>query len=67
MIFQLQQQCLGIPSLTSRHMSKDKLEFETYRQSEPLTTCIKKLIKDYSDSLCVLKEFVINADDAGAT
>lgn len=48
-------------------MNEEKLEFESYRQSEPLTTCIKKLIKDYSDSLCVLKEYVINADDARAT
>ena len=60
-------QCLGIPSLTSRLISAEELEFESYGQSEPLTTRIKNLIKDYSDGLSVLKEFVQNADDAGAT
>ena len=59
-------QCLGMLSLTSRLMSEEELEFESYRQSEQLT-CVKKLIKDYSDGLSVLKEFVINADDVGAT
>ena len=60
-------QCLGIPSLTSRLISAEELEFESYGQSEPLTTRIKNLIKDYSDGLSVLKEFIQNADDAGAT
>ena len=60
-------QCLGIPSLTSRFISAEELEFESYGQSEPLTIRIKNLIKDYSDGLSILKEFVQNADDAGAT
>ena len=62
-------QCLGIPSLTSRLIRAEELEleFESYGQSEPLTTRLKNLIKDYSDGLSVLKEFVQNADDAGAT
>ena len=60
-------QCLGIPSLTSRLINAEELEFESYGQSEPLTTRLKNLIKDYSDGLSVLKEFVQNADDAGAT
>ena len=60
-------QCLGIPSLTSKLISAEELEFESYGQSEPLTTRIKNLIKDYNDGLSVLKEFVQNADDARAT
>ncbi|XP_060068841.1 sacsin-like [Ylistrum balloti] len=61
-------QSLGVQSFTQRFLSDggtDPLISEC-GQSEPLTTRLQHLLKDYPDGLAVLKELVQNADDAGA-
>ena len=40
---------------------------EACYQSEPLTTRLKNLIRDYPEGVGIIKELVQNADDAGAT
>eukprot|EP00929_Paragymnodinium_shiwhaense_P112869 TRINITY_DN8112_c0_g3_i1.p1 TRINITY_DN8112_c0_g3~~TRINITY_DN8112_c0_g3_i1.p1 ORF type:complete len:4071 (+),score=984.48 TRINITY_DN8112_c0_g3_i1:367-12213(+) len=41
--------------------------FEAAGQSEPMTTRLKNLLKDYPADISMFKEMVQNADDAGAT
>ncbi|XP_055955039.1 sacsin-like, partial [Patella vulgata] len=38
-----------------------------YGQTEPLTTRLHNLLKDYTDGFTIPKEIIQNADDAGAT
>ncbi|MBD2463940.1 DUF3883 domain-containing protein [Oscillatoria sp. FACHB-1407] len=40
---------------------------EAWYQSEPLTTRLKNLIRDYPEGVGIIKELIQNADDAGAT
>lgn len=40
---------------------------EVWYQSEPLTTRLKNLIRDYPEGVGIIKELIQNADDAGAT
>lgn len=42
-------------------------EGEAWYQSEPLTTRLKNLIRDYPEGVGIIKELIQNADDAGAT
>ncbi|CAG8565122.1 11422_t:CDS:10 [Rhizophagus irregularis] len=56
---------LGIQTLRGRIFGNENEEWEIYGQHESLTTRIKNILNDYSmDSL--FKEFLQNADDAGA-
>ncbi|CAG8524442.1 43831_t:CDS:10 [Gigaspora margarita] len=56
---------LGIQRLSEMFTKGSEIDFEDYEQSEPLTTRIKKIIDNCSlDSM--FKEFLQNADDAGA-
>ncbi|CAG8463157.1 32867_t:CDS:2, partial [Racocetra persica] len=56
---------LGIQMLSEMFTKGSEIDFEDYEQSEPLTTRIKSIISNCSpDSL--FKEFLQNADDAGA-
>ncbi|CAK0875091.1 unnamed protein product [Prorocentrum cordatum] len=41
--------------------------YEAAGQSEPMTTRLKNLLKDYPSDISMFKEMVQNADDAGAT
>jgi len=41
-------------------------EGEAWYQSEPLTTRLKNLIRDYPEGVGIIKELIQNADDAGA-
>ncbi|GES93021.1 histidine kinase-like ATPase [Rhizophagus clarus] len=57
---------LGIQTLKGKIFGNEDSDWETYEQHESLTTRIKNILDDYSiDSL--FKEFLQNADDAGAT
>src|SRR4051812_18649659 len=38
-----------------------------FGQEQPLTTALHKLVRDYPLSVGLFKEFIQNADDAGAT
>jgi sacsin len=40
---------------------------EAWYQSEPLTTRLKNIIRDYPEGVGIIKELLQNADDAGAT
>ncbi len=42
-------------------------EGEAWYQSEPLTTRLKNIIRDYPEGVGIIKELLQNADDAGAT
>ncbi|GBB90419.1 hypothetical protein RclHR1_17380001 [Rhizophagus clarus] len=56
---------LGIQTLRGKIFGKEDIEWEIYEQHEALTTRIRNILNDYSiDSL--FKEFLQNADDAGA-
>ncbi|CAG8602677.1 8204_t:CDS:10 [Cetraspora pellucida] len=56
---------LGIRMLSEIFTTGSEIDFEDYEQSEPLTTRIRTIISNCSlDSL--FKEFLQNADDAGA-
>ncbi|CAB5149034.1 unnamed protein product [Rhizophagus irregularis] len=57
---------LGIQTLKGKIFGNKGSDWEAYEQHESLTTRIKNILDDYSiDSL--FKEFLQNADDAGAT
>lgn len=58
---------LHVPTLMSRMLNAEELEINSFGQSEPLTSRLKKLLEDYSDGLAIPKELVQNADDAGAS
>ncbi|XP_069137977.1 sacsin-like [Argopecten irradians] len=58
---------LGVMTFTQRFLSDGGTdEIESYGQSEPLTTSLKRLLENYCDGLAVFKELIQNADDAGA-
>ncbi|CAJ1382567.1 unnamed protein product [Effrenium voratum] len=60
---------LDAESLSSlvRQLDKDQNDWcEAAGQSEPLTTRLKNLLKDYPADVGLFKEMVQNADDAGA-
>ena len=59
-------ECLGGASLGDLlDISEDT--FEDAGQSEPLTTRLKNILRDYKDGLTIFKELLQNADDAEAT
>ena len=64
----LTAQRLGVPSLTNRMLDPDELFIgEEFGQQQRLTTCLNRLLDDYTDGFAVPKELIQNADDAGAT
>ena len=64
----LTAQRLGVPSLTNRMLDPDELFIgEEFGQQQKLTTCLNRLLDDYTDGFAVPKELIQNADDAGAT
>lgn len=58
---------LHVPTLMSRMLNAEELEINSFGQSEPLTSRLRKLLEDYSDGLAIPKELIQNADDAGAS
>ena len=58
--------CLGIQPL-DKFLDITEDTFEDSGQSEPLTTRLKNILRDYKDGLTIIKELLQNADDAGAT
>ena len=58
---------LQIPSLINRTLEAEEFEYEEFGQTEPLTTRLHNILKDYNDGFAILKELIQNADDAGAT
>ena len=64
----LTAQRLGVPSLTNRMLDPDEVFIgEEFGQQQKLTTCLNRLLDDYTDGFAVPKELIQNADDAGAT
>ncbi|KAG7165000.1 Sacsin-like 1, partial [Homarus americanus] len=57
---------LGVEPL-NKHLLAGQEAFMEWGQSEPLTTRLHNLLRQYRDGVAVLKELVQNADDAGAT
>ena len=57
---------LQLKSLNKMIAYNEEFYFEQAGQSEPLTTRINRILKDYKDT-SVLPELLQNADDAGAT
>ena len=58
---------LQIPSLINRTLEAEEFEYEEFGQTEPLTTRLHNILKDYNDGFAILKELIQNADDAGTT
>ncbi|CAG8610798.1 16371_t:CDS:10 [Dentiscutata erythropus] len=56
---------LGIQMFSEMFTKDSEINFEDYEQSEPLTTRIRKIIS-YCTLDSLFKEFLQNADDAGA-
>lgn len=58
----------SLSSLVRQLQDRDQHDWcEAAGQSEPLTTRLKNLLKDYPADVGLFKEMVQNADDAGAT
>ena len=57
---------LGITTLSEKLKLSDDT-FADVGQSEPLTTRLKNILRDYKDGLTIVKELIQNADDAEAT
>ena len=58
---------LKVPNLVSKLLSSGTpVIFQSWGQQEPLTTKLNRILKDYNDGFAIAKEFVQNADDAGA-
>ena len=58
--------CLGIEPL-DQHLDITEDTFDDCGQSEPLTTRLRNILRDYKDGLTIIKELLQNADDAEAT
>ncbi|KAK6186977.1 hypothetical protein SNE40_006231 [Patella caerulea] len=56
-----------VPVLTDRVLRNAEQFDMNYGQTEPLTTRLHNLLKDYTDGFTIPKEIIQNADDAGAT
>ena len=57
---------LQLKSLSTMIANIEEFSFEQAGQSEPLTTCLSRILKEYKDN-SVIQELLQNADDAGAT
>jgi len=57
---------LGLTTLSKKLKLSDSA-FADVGQTEPLTTRLKNILRDYKDGLTIVKELIQNADDAEAT
>ena len=57
---------LGVQPL-DEYLGVTEDAFEDSGQSEPLTTRLRNILRDYKDGLTIIKELLQNADDAEAT
>lgn len=57
---------LNIPFLSTRILDPELVGIEQFGQSEPITTRIKNILKEYDEESDIFKELIQNAEDAGA-
>ncbi|KAM3842985.1 sacsin-like [Diretmus argenteus] len=57
---------LNIPLLSTRILDPELVGIEQCGQSEPITTRIKNILKEYDEENYIFKELIQNAEDAGA-
>lgn len=57
---------LNIPFLSTRILDPELVGIEQFGQTEPITTRIKNILKEYDEESDIFKELIQNAEDAGA-
>uniref|UniRef100_UPI0037E8DF6F sacsin n=1 Tax=Semicossyphus pulcher TaxID=241346 RepID=UPI0037E8DF6F len=57
---------LNIRFLSSHILAPELVGIEQFGQSEPITTRIKNILKEYDEESDIFKELIQNAEDAGA-
>ncbi|CAN9497847.1 unnamed protein product [Ophioblennius macclurei] len=57
---------LNIPFLSTHILDPELVGIEQCGQSEPITTRIKNILKEYDEQSDIFKELIQNAEDAGA-